>query len=161
MTEQNVLLDDMHTTSGMDRDGNIVEVQATKYLICLSDGLRYGLDAEQVVEIITDHTITPLPCVPGYVRGVINLRGQIIPVIDLRLRLGKPPKDGCIIMVVNVGSESVSILVDSVEKMVAVPHSIILPMPTQQSNQKLVSGMCSLPGGGTMLILDCDMLLHG
>ena len=86
MTEQNVLLEDMCTRPGMDRDGNMVEVQVTKYLICLSDGLRYGLDAEQVVEIITDHTITPLPCVPEYVRGVINLRGQIIPVIDLRLR---------------------------------------------------------------------------
>ena len=132
MTEQNVLLDDMHTTSGMDRDGNIVEVQATKYLICLSDGLRYGLDAEQVVEIITDHTITPLPCVPGYVRGVINLRGQIIPVIDLRLRLGKMPQEDCCIMVVNVENGSITI-----------------------------ARMCSLPGGGTMLILDCDMLLHG
>lgn len=161
MMEQNVLLDDVHTMSSMDRDGNVVEVQATKYLICLSDGLRYGLDAEQVVEIITDHTITPLPCVPGYVRGVINLRGQIIPVIDLRLRLGKMPQEDCCIMVVNVENESISILVDGVEKMVDIPKDAILPVPTQQSNQKLVSGMCSLPGGGTMLILDCDLLLHG
>ena len=45
--------------------------------------------------------------------------------------------------------------------MVDIPKGAILPVPTQQSNQKLVSGMCSLPGGGTMLILDCDMLLHG
>ena len=148
MTEQNVLLEDMCTRPGMDRDGNMVEVQATKYLICLSDGLRYGLDAEQVVEIITDHTITPL-------------RGQIIPVIDLRLRLGKMPQEDCCIMVVNVENESISILVDGVEKMVDIPKGAILPVPTQQSNQKLVSGMCSLPGGGTMLILDCDMLLHG
>ena len=86
MTEQNVLLED--TRPGAGSGGTAAEMQATKYLICLSDGLRYGLDAEQVVEIITDHTITPLPCVPGYVQGVINLRGQIIPVIDLRLRLG-------------------------------------------------------------------------
>ena len=48
-----------------------------------------------------------------------------------------------------------------VEKMVDVPKGSILPVPTQQSTQKLVSGMCSLPGGGTMLILDCDLLLHG
>ena len=98
-------------------------------MIGISDGLRYGIDAEKVETILTDHTITHMPCVPEYVRGIVNLRGQILPVIDLRLRLGKPPKDGCIIMVVNVGSESVSILVDSVEKMVAVPHSIISPCP--------------------------------
>ena len=162
MNQQNVLSDanNILVQTEVDKDGNIVEIQITKYLICLSDGLRYGLDAEQVVEIITDHTITPMPCVPGYVQGVINLRGQIIPVIDLRLRLGKMPSDDCIIMVVNVDNEQISILVDSVEKMVDIPKSVILPVPTQQSSQKMVSGMCSLPGGGTMLILDCDMLLH-
>ena len=136
------------------------ETQTTKYMIGISDGLRYGIDAELVETILTDHTITHMPCVPEYVRGVVNLRGQIMPVIDLRLRLGKPPKDDCIIMVVNVESESVSILVDTVEKMVDIPQSAILPMPTQ-NYQKLVSGMCSLPEGGTLLILDCDLLLHG
>lgn len=136
------------------------EAQTTKYMIGVSDGLRYGIDAEQVETILTDHTITHMPCVPEYIRGIVNLRGQIMPVIDLRLRLGKPPKDDCIIMVVNVESEAISILVDTVEKMVDIPKSAIHPMPTQ-SHQKLVSGMCSLPEGGTMLILDCDLLLHG
>ncbi len=141
-------------------ENTAIEAQTTKYMIGISDGLRYGIDAEQVETILTDHTITHMPCVPEYVRGIVNLRGQIMPVIDLRLRLGKPPKDDCIIMVVNVESEAISILVDSVEKMVDVPKSAILPMPTQ-SHQKLVSGMCSLPEGGTLLILDCDLLLHG
>ena len=159
MTEQNVLLEDMCTRPGMDRDGNMVEVQVTKYLICLSDGLRYGLDAEQVVEIITDHTITPLPCVPEYVRGVINLRGQIIPVIDLRLRLGKMPQEDCCIMVVNVENNVVGLLVDGVERMADIPRDSILPMPTQNP-QKLISGMCSLPdGSGTMMVLDCEQLM--
>ena len=114
-----------------------------------------------VKDIITDYTITYLPQVPNYVKGVINLRGQIIPMVDIRLRLGKMPQDDCCIMVVNVDNEPISILVDGVEKMVDVPKGSILPVPTQQSTQKLVSGMCSLPGGGTMLILDCDLLLHG
>ena len=137
-----------------------LESQSTRYMIGISDGLRYGIDAEKVETILTDHTITHMPCVPEYVRGIVNLRGQILPVIDLRLRLGKPPKDDCIIMVVNVESETISILVDTVEKMVDIPRSAILPMPTQ-SHQKLVSGMCALPDGGTMLILDCGLLLHG
>ena len=140
-------------------EDGVVEIQTTKYMIGISDGLRYGIDAEKVETIATDHVIAPVPCVPSYIRGVVNLRGQIIPVIDLRLRLGKPPQDECILMVVNVENDTISILVDSVEKMVDIPQSAILPVPTQ-NHQKLVSGMCSLPEGGTMLILDCDLLLH-
>ena len=140
-------------------DGDEIEVLTDKYLICISDGLFYGVDAEQVETIITDHSITRLPRVPHYVRGIINLRGQIIPVIDIRLRLGKPEADENCIMVVNIGSECMGILVDGVDKMVEIRRDSILPMPTQNP-QKLISGMCSLPDGGTLLILDCGLLLH-
>ena len=114
------------------------EIQTNKYLICISDGLLYGVDAEQVETIITDHTITRLPRVP---------------------RLGKPEADESCIMVVNVGSDCIGILVDGVDKMVDVLPGSILPMPTQNP-QKLISGMCSLPDGKTLLILDCGLLLH-
>ena len=119
----------------------------------------YGLDAGQVVEIITDFSITYLPQVPHFVRGVINLRGQIIPVVDIRLRLGKMLNEECIIIVVSLNGHEIGILVDNVEKMVDVPKASILPMPNQ-SAQKLVSGICSLPEVGTILILDCDQLVH-
>lgn len=135
------------------------ELQTNKYLICISDGLFYGVDAEQVETIITDHSITRLPRVPHYVRGIINLRGQIIPIIDIRLRLGKPEDGESCIVVVNEGSDCIGLLVDGVDKMVDIRRDSILPMPTQNP-QKLVSGMCSLPDGGTLLILDCVLLLH-
>ena len=135
------------------------ELQTNKYLICISDNLLYGIDAEQVETIITDHSITRLPRVPHYVRGIINLRGQIIPVIDIRLRLGKPQAEESCIIVVNEGSDCIGILVDGVDKMVDVLPKSILPMPTQNP-QKLISGMCSLPDGKTLLILDCALLLH-
>ena len=135
------------------------EILSDKYLIFISDNLLYGIDANEVVEIITDHTITRLPRVPHYVRGIINLRGQIIPIIDMRLRLGKPPQEDNCVMVINVEGNQVGLLVDGVERMVDIPRESILPMPTQNP-QKLISGMCSLPEGTTMLILDCDLLLH-
>ena len=136
------------------------EIQTTKYLIFSSDGLLYGIKADQVKDIITDYAITYLPQVPGYVRGVINLRGQIIPMLDIRLRLGKPPKDVFCGIVVEVDGNLVGILVDMVEKMVDVPLASILPVPTTNS-QATVSGMCTLPDCDTMLELDCDLLLHG
>ena len=136
-----------------------VELQTEKYLIFSSDGLMYGIKAEQVKDIITDYAITYVPHVPNYVKGVINLRGQIIPMVDIRLRLGKMPQENFCGIVVDVDGNMVGILVDMVEKMVDVPQRSILPVPTK-NGQAMVSGMCTLPDGDTMLELDCDQLLH-
>ena len=159
MSEENVLFARETEPDAAAAEG-APEILTDKYLIFVSDNLFYGIDAEQVVELITEHSITRLPRVPHYVRGIINLRGQIIPIIDIRLRLGKPEAGENCIMVVNVDNNCVGILVDGVEKMVDIPRDTILPMPTQNP-QKLISGICSLAEGGTMLILDCSLLLHG
>ena len=158
MSEENVLFAKQSDTPPAEEIP--AEIQSEKYLICVSDSLLYGIVAEQVVEIITDHTITYLPRVPHYVRGIINLRGQLIPIIDMRLRLGKMPEDEDCIMVVNVENNGVGLLGDGVERMADIPRDSILPMPTQNP-QKLISGMCSLPDGATMLVLACNLLLHG
>ena len=63
------------------------EPTSEKYLLFMSSQLLFGVKAEYVVEIITNHAITPLPLVPGYILGIINLRGQIIPIVDIRLLL--------------------------------------------------------------------------
>lgn len=135
------------------------EIATEKYLIFSSDSLMYGIKAEQVKDIITDYTITYVPHVPNYVKGVINLRGQIIPVVDIRLRLGKPEQNSFCGIVVDVDGSMVGILVDMVEQMVDVPLDAILPVPTSTS-QAMVCGMCTLPDGNTMLELDCELLLH-
>ena len=139
--------------------GQPTEIQAEKYLIFSSDGLMYGIKADMVKDIITGYAITYLPRVPNYVRGVINLRGQIVPMVDIRLRLGKPEQDNFCGIVVDVDGNQVGILVDMVEQMVDVPLDAILPVPTS-SGQAMVSGMCTLPDGNTMLELDCELLLH-
>ena len=123
-------------------------VVSRKYLIFITDDLRLGVDAEYVVEILNTHTATYLPMMPDYICGIYNMRGQIIPIMDIRRRLGKP-----------YNSTQLGILVDSVEVMLDIPNASILPIPSQ-SAQKLVSGMCTLPdGSGTMLVLDCDQLI--
>ena len=139
--------------------GQPAEIASEKYLIFSSDGLMYGIKAEQVKDIITDYAITYVPHVPNYVKGVINLRGQIIPMVDIRLRLGKLPKDTFCGIVVDVDGNMVGILVDMVEQMVDVPLDAILPVPTSRG-QAMVRGMCTLPDGNTMLELDCELLLH-
>ena len=135
------------------------EIQTEMYLVFSSANLMYGIKAELVKDIITDYTITYLPQVPNYVKGVINLRGQIIPVVDIRLRLGKPEEKNFCGIVVDVDVNMVGILVDMVEQMVDVPIGSILPVPTSRG-QAMVSGMWTLPDGNTMLELDCNLLLH-
>ena len=68
MSEENVLFAKQSDTPPAEEIP--AEIQSEKYLICVSDSLLYGIVAEQVVEIITDHTITYLPRVPHYVRGI-------------------------------------------------------------------------------------------
>ena len=138
-------------------------VESRKYLIFVVDDLRIGLDAEYVVEILNGYTVTYLPMMPDYIRGIFNMRGQIIPMMDIRARLGKAPlEEGNLLVVLNYNNNHLGILVDAVELMMDIPNELIMPIPAQ-SAQKLVSGMCTLPdGSGTMLVLDCDQLIqHG
>lgn len=107
----------------------------------LSFGLgkeEYGLDILAVREIIGLIDITPLPRTPEYVKGVINLRGKIIPVIELRTRFGMPSvtytEETCIIVVdVPTDGESESrlmgVVVDTVREVLDVPKSAIEPPP--------------------------------
>ena len=159
MTQTDEMLFATEAQQIQQRADQSVEIATEKYLIFSSDNLMYGIKAEQVKDIITDYAITGIPQVPNYVRGVINLRGQIIPMLDIRLRLGKLPKDNFCGIVVDVDGNMVGILVDMVEQMVDVPLGDILPVPTN-SGQARVSGMCTLPDGNTMLELDCGLLLH-
>ena len=140
-------------------DSGIPEVQMDKFLIFESDGLKFGAPVRYVVEIITNHVITHLPIVPKYVSGIINLRGQIIPIVDVRLRMGNAHREDCAIIVLDVDGTQFGITVDSVAQMVDIPHANVLPMPAHNT-QRLLSGMCSLPDGGTMLVLDCALLLE-
>ncbi len=131
-----------------------------KYLIFLVDDLKLGVDAEYVVEILNNHTITYLPMVPGYIQGIFNMRGQIIPIMDIRMRLGKNvPEGDALLIVLDYNDTQLGILVDAVDQIIDIPNEIIQPMPVQ-SSQILVSGMCTIPdGSGTMLMLDCEELL--
>ena len=73
-------------------------VKSRKYLIFTihndeTSDLKLGVDADYVVEILNGYSVTYLPMMPHYVRGIFNMRGQIIPVTDMRLRLDKYPTE--------------------------------------------------------------------
>ena len=133
--------------------------QEQQYLLFQSNDPRIGIEVEYVVETIINHSITRLPLVPDYVRGVINLRGEVIPIVDIRLRLGQRGERNDSVIVINVNDTQMGILVDQVDQMVKLPKRQILPVP-ERNEQKLICGMSSLPDGGVMLVLDCPALLE-
>ncbi|MCR4419867.1 MAG: chemotaxis protein CheW [Clostridia bacterium] len=95
-------------------------------------GETYGVDINWVHEIIRMQAVTRLPRTPVFIEGVINLRGRIIPVIDLRKRFGLPPKEqtpDTRIMVVEMAGVTVGMIVDAVSEVVRLSAESIEPPP--------------------------------
>lgn len=149
---------DYDDSEAFDADSETIH----RHLAFISDGLTYAINVGYVIEIITNHAITILPMVPSYIAGIINLRGQIIPIIDIRLRMGKAPslqsESNCII-VLNIDSMDIGIMVDNVSQVLDIDESKISPMPSS-SHQELVSGILNLTEEETILFFNCDLLME-
>ena len=134
-----------------------------KYLIFMihdtaAADLKLGVDADFVVEILNSYNVTYLPLMPDYVRGVFNMRGQIIPVMDIRLRLGKNADNKGLLVVLNHNGTQLGILVDAVDRMLDIDDDTITTVRSQEA-QRFVSGMCTIPDhSGTLMVLNCDEL---
>ncbi len=133
-----------------------------KYLTFSLAGEEYGVEILKVREIIKIMDITSIPQVPGDVKGVINLRGKVIPVIDLRLKFGMEQADytdqTCIV-VVDVGS-LVGIIVDTVQEVLDIAGDQIDPPPPlgAQVDTSFVLGMGKVKGD-VKILLDIDKVL--
>lgn len=156
MSLDNVKAAELNPESQSDISSPSAERSSRKYLIFLIDNLKLGIDADYVVEILNNQLVTHLPLMPHYVVGIFNMRGQIIPVMDVRARMGKTTLDeNQLLVVLNYEGAQLGIFVDAVDQMIEIPSSALHPMPAQ-STQILVSEMCTIPdGSGTMLVLDC------
>lgn len=149
------------TNTALDMEDNLEaqEENTEKFLTFLSDGLYFAVDIGYVIEIITSYSITHLPKVPDFVTGIINLRGQIIPIIDIRIRTGRPRieyTDKSCIIVLEVQSMMIGILVDEVSHVIDVSINDISPTPVN-NRQELVNGIARV-GDTVNLILDCEYL---
>ncbi|MCI8454340.1 MAG: chemotaxis protein CheW, partial [Lachnospiraceae bacterium] len=110
----------------------------------------------------TSYKIRPLPMVPDYIRGIINLRGQVVPVIDIRLRMGRPLleyTDSTCIIILSIGDTSVGITVDFVAQVLDIDREDICPIPVN-NRQELSSSMIHLKDGSVVLFLDCEQLIR-
>lgn len=133
-----------------------------RFLTFNSDNIVFGISTNNVIEIITSYMICTLPMVPEYIKGIINLRGNVIPVIDIRLRMGKMPcenEDSTCIIILTINETEIGIIVDSVRQVLDIDRESISPIPVQ-NRQELTSSMTSLEDGTVVLFLDCEELLR-
>ena len=110
--------------------------QAGKYLTVVLDNEAYGLNVLKIREIIRMQKITPVPQMPAFVKGVINLRGRVIPIVDLRVKFGLKAEFAertCIVVVqaklANEQMVQMGLIVDSVEEVVNLSAQEIEPVP--------------------------------
>jgi purine-binding chemotaxis protein CheW len=139
-------------------------VDGNQYLTFSIGGEVYGVEILRVQEIKGFCTVTPVPNAPSFVSGVMNLRGTIVPVIDLRQRLGLSRADAnrfTVIVVVNVNDRVSGLVVDSVSDVLTIPAESIQPPPELGMRQeaRFVRGMAKV-GERLAILLDAERLLR-
>jgi purine-binding chemotaxis protein CheW len=124
---------------------------------------EYGIEITKVQEIILMGEITRVPQTPPYIKGLINLRSTVIPIVDLRLRFGlahQEPTDDTRIMVVNVSGKTIGIIVDAVSEVLRIAHDQIAPPPPTVSGlgRDYLTGLVRLENR-LLILLQIDKLL--
>ncbi len=137
-----------------------------KYMTFKCGNEYFGLKIQYVVEIIQFQAITAIPETEDYIKGLINLRGKVIPVIDVRLRFKQQPveyNDRTCIIVINVKSTVVGLIIEKIAEVVEIKEENILPPPTigraDKAHQKYVYGIGKV-GDSVKLLLDPNKLLN-
>lgn len=126
-----------------------------------SGDLILYISTRHVIEIINNYSITNLPLVPPYIKGIINLRGQVLPVVDIQMRMGKAEAvsgtETCII-VLDIDSVALGIIVDSVRQVIDIDLKNVQPIPLKRQ-QKLLDGMVTMEDGSVFMSVDCQALI--
>ncbi|MDF2821219.1 MAG: chemotaxis protein CheW [Clostridiales bacterium] len=139
------------------------DTQKDRYLTFSLGKESYGIEIKYVIEIIGIQSITEIPELPEYVRGIINLRGKIIPVIDVRVRFKKEPReynDRTCVIVVDILNISIGLIVDSVSEVLTIPEQDIVDPPQMNTgnNNHYIKNIGKV-GNEVKLLLDCEELL--
>lgn len=139
------------------------DTQKDKYLIFSIGEENYGLPIRYVIEIINILEIIKVPEQPDHVKGLINLRGKIIPVMDVRLRFKKKEKeydDRTCIVVIDVEGTSFGLIVDNVREVASIDDSNVSGTPPMgdEGAAGFIEGVGKM-GGEIWLLVDCKKLL--
>jgi len=139
------------------------DTQRDKYLTFQLGDEQYGIEIRHVTEVVGLQKITSVPDMPEFVKSVINLRGQVIPVMDVRTRFRMPAReydDRTCVVVVNIQDTAIGLVVDEVEEVLDVPENQIEPPPriSQRAGSRFIQGLGKV-GETVKILLDVNKLL--
>lgn len=139
-----------------------------QYLTFLLSGEMFAIAILNIKEIIEYGSLTEVPMMPSFIRGVINLRGSVVPVVDLSARFGRPKTEvsrrTCIVIIEVQGSDEskldIGVMVDSVSEVLEIPRSEIEPPPAFGAKIRVdfIQGMGKV-AGKFVIILNADRVL--
>ena len=134
------------------------------YMVFVINNQKYALSSKYITEIIEILPITKVPFLPEYMKGIINLRSTIIPVMDVRMRFGMEPIEyserTCIIIIENEANK-IGLIVDAVNEVLTIPPKQIMESTKEKNDLKesFVNGISQI-NNDIQLILDCDSLVN-
>ena len=142
------------------------DTQEGKYMTFKSGSEYFGLEIQYVQQIIQFQAITKIPETEDYIKGLINLRGKIVPVVDVRVRFKQGEceyNDKTCILVIVVKSTTVGLIVEQIAEVAEIQKENILPPPTigrnDKGHHKYVYGIAKV-GNSVKLLLDPEKLLY-
>lgn len=147
----------------MSQQDNVENDPVLQWVTFRLDGETYGVNVMQVQEVLRVTEIAPVPGAPDYVIGIINLRGNVVTVIDSRRRFGlmpKVPDEPSRIIIVEVNGNVIGMLVDSVAEVVYLHQSEIETAPNvgKDDNSHYIQGICSRDDS-LLILVDVNRLL--
>lgn len=148
----------------MNNNGEFLDNKVDNlYMLFMINNQKYALSSKYITEIIEILPITKVPFLPEYMRGIINLRSTIIPVMDARMRFGMNPIEyserTCVVIIEN-DTNKIGLIVDEVNEVLTIPSEKIMEVKSDKDdvNNSFVSGISQI-NNEIQLILDCDSLV--
>jgi purine-binding chemotaxis protein CheW len=140
-------------------------MDANQYLTFSLAGEEYGVEILRVQEIKGQSAVTPIPNTPEHIKGVMNLRGTIIPVVDLRSKFGMTETASTqftVVIVLRVGTKVMALVVDAVSDVLTVAENEVHATPDfgARVDTRFISGLAKA-GEKLVMLLDVDTLLGG
>ncbi len=139
------------------------DTQKNKFLIFSLESESYGIEIRHVTEIIGLQPITQVPEMPEYIMGIINLRGKIIPVMDVRLRFNKESReynDRTCVIVIDINDVPMGLIIDSVSEVISITRENIVQPPRLYSERdRYINGIGKVEED-VVLLLDSNRLLN-
>ena len=124
------------------------------------DETIYSLSLIHVIEIIGMQRVTHIPGMPPYIKGIVNLRGKVVPILDVRLKFGQPERnydDKTCIIIVLINDMNVGLIVDRVEDVITVDKSNMAPPPlsAQRIGDSFLDSISTI-GDKVIMNIDCE-----